>query len=50
MNARKESETWNAGVSAHLEAMSNFASRGSNFHFFREFMEYQAARDEELWK
>jgi len=38
MNARKKTETWNAGMKDHLEAMSEMTSRGADFQAFREFM------------
>jgi len=48
MNERKKTETWNAGVKEHLEAISQLPSRVENFEAFQEFMKVGAAHNEEL--
>jgi len=50
MNARKKSETWDTGVKEHLEAIIQVTSRGADFEDLREFIKFQNAHDEELWK
>jgi len=50
MNATKESETLSSAVKEHLEVISQVASRGADFEAFLEFIETQAAHDEELWQ
>jgi hypothetical protein len=50
MNARKKTETWNAGMKEHLEALSEVTSRGADFEAFRKFMEVRMAHWDALWK
>jgi len=50
MNARKKTETWNAGMKEHLEALSEVTSRGADFEAFWKFMEVRMAHWDALWK
>jgi 4-alpha-glucanotransferase len=50
MNARKKTETWNAGMKEHLEALSEVTSRGVDFEAFRKFMEVRMAHWDALWE
>jgi len=49
MNARKKTETWNAGMKEHLEALSEVTSRGADFEPFRKVMEVRVAHLDALW-
>jgi len=50
MNARKKTETWNAGMKEHLEALSEVTSRGADFEAFWKFMEVRVVPWAALWK
>jgi len=49
-NARKNIETWNAGMRDQLKAMSEVTSQGADFEAFREFMEVRVAHWDALWE